>query len=194
MSSPASFLILLPLLVLAVESSLPTLFNILESGLPVHKIVKRKASAGELYVYADRKGCVTVTSRNTCPISWKLSPHFAKNYEAGTRAIDKIATGLESQSVGHRCKNRIVDTLCSQVAPKCFEDGGDDYGNAKQTCEKIYSDCPDVLANSYRKQGLCSDVIWTGMHFLGSCTDPTDVVTGACAPPKYKVKLIVMYV
>ena len=152
-----------------------------------HGIVKRKAPDGKYYVLGNRKGCVSVNESDvTCPVSWKLSPYLAKTYMTNSKGVADAISALSLLQLSDECKNDFKATMCSQAIPKCFEDGRADYGEAKKTCEKIYSSCPKALVDEYKKQKLCESLL-TGMQPLPECVAVEEKVTGVCPQPKHKV-------
>ena len=50
-------------------------------------IVKKKAPDGQLYVFSDRKGCVSVQSQTPCTVAWQLSNQRAKTYEQTNNVV-----------------------------------------------------------------------------------------------------------
>ena len=153
-------------------------------------IVKRKAPDGQLYVFSDRKGCVSVQSQTPCTVSWQLNNYFAKTYKQ-TNEIAATQTKLfRNLGVDSDCVQALQKILCSQVTPKCSTvDDTSDYGDTKTLCNDVYSSCPKNVVDALKKNGLCQLVITGKQPNSPACVAPSTRVTGVCPQPQFKVSV-----
>lgn len=157
----------------------------LHYGSARHSAVKRKAPDGQLYLFSRRQGCVSVSSLEPCTLSGPLNPYFAKFYKPKNQVI-KMAFKLYNDLYGEECSSAIENALCTQVTPRCFEDGSQDFGNAKATCEETYDSCPSTISNALKQQRFCVKMK-TGKLPKRECVTLSRPIGGACPQPKYKV-------
>ena len=144
-----------------------------------------------IYVYSSREGCVSVNSAESCPVTWNVSTDAFLRYKfrsfAALKSSDSIIALLNVSNPSELCKESIKKTFCSQVAPRCLDDGRRlDYGDVNSTCQKIYDSCPKIFADSLYKQNFCGDFI-TGQHSRFKCVEPSKPIKGGCPQPKFKV-------
>ena len=155
-------------------------------------IVKRKAPDGQLYVFSDRKGCVSVQSQTPCTVAWQLSKQRAKIYER-TNNVVALQTKLY-RNLGYRLDNDCVQalqkSLCSQVVPKCSTiDDTSDYGDTKTLCDDVYFSCPQSIVDGLKKNDYCQSLKTGKQPNSPACVAPSTPVTGVCPQPQFKVSV-----
>ena len=153
-------------------------------------IVKRKAPDGQLYVFSDRKGCVSVESQTPCTVSWQLNTYLAKTYNQSNNAVTSQTQLYKRLGLDNACVQALQKSLCSQVAPKCSTiDDTSDYGDTKALCDDVYSSCRKNVVDALKKNGLCQLVITGKQPNSPACVAPSTRVTGVCPQPQFKVSV-----
>ena len=128
--------------------------------LSICDIVKRKAPDGQLYVFSDRKGCVSVQSQTPCTVSWHLNNYLAKTYNQSNNAVASLTLSYKSLGSDNACVQALQKILCSHVTSKCSTIADtSDYGDTKTLCNDVYSYCPKNVVDALKKNGLCQLVI-----------------------------------
>lgn len=142
------------------------------------------------YIYANRKGCETIKSQQgICPES-KLNPVYAANYDNSIERTQRIIKNIEDWNKNHReCIIAFKKSFCSRIAPKCFEDGSNDFGDGRDQCWKANRTCR--YKYFYDFEGFCLGIP-KGKQPLAECIFPSKSINGSCPKPKYKVGNIIV--
>ena len=153
-------------------------------------IVKRKAPDGQLYVFSDRKGCVSVKSQMPCTVSGQLNTYLAKTYNQSNNAVASQIQLYKRLGLDNNCVQALQKSLCSQVAPKCSTiDDTSDYGDTKALCNDVYSSCPKNIVDALKKNGFCQSMKTGKQPNSPACVAPSTPVTGVCPQPQFKVSV-----
>ena len=167
--------------------SLSTFFLLLCSS--TCDIVKRKAPDGQLYVFSDRKGCVSVQSQTPCTVSWQLNTLIAKSYNLSNNVVALQIQSYKNLGLDNDCVQALQKSLCSQVVPKCSTvDDTSDYGDTKTMCDDVYSSCPKYIVDAF-KNGFCQSAKTGKQPNSPACVAPSTRVTGVCPQPEFKVSV-----
>ena len=127
-------------------------------------IVKRKAPDGQMYVFSNRKGCVSVRSQEPCTVSWQLNNYLATIYKQSNDIVASLMKLYRSLELEDDCLEALQNTLCSQYAPRCStEDDTCDYGDKTTLCNDVYSSCPQNIVDGLKKNNFCQS-LKTGMQ------------------------------
>ena len=152
-------------------------------------IVKRKAPDGQLYVFSDRKGCVSVQSQMPCTVSGQLNTYLAKTYSQSNNVVASQIQLYKRLGLDNNCVQALQKSLCSQVAPKCSTiDDTSDYGDTKALCNDVYSSCPKNIVDAL-KNGFCQSMKTGKQPNSPACVAPSTPVTGVCPQPQFKVSV-----
>lgn len=164
------------------------LLNLMLICLSTCDVVKRKAPDGKLYVFSDRKGCVSVQSEEPCTLSWQLNPYVAKTYKQANEIIASTIQLYKHFGIADKCVQAVKKSVCSQVIPKCSGiNGASDYGDTSKLCKEVFTSCPQRLVRIL-KNNICQGRSWkTGKQPLASCVSPSAVIDGVCPQPEFKV-------
>ncbi|XP_028394913.1 uncharacterized protein LOC114519059 [Dendronephthya gigantea] len=144
-----------------------------------HTVVKRKAPEGQLYVFSEVKGCVSVESEEPCPLTWQLNPFLAKVYRQQSEVMNTTIKFLQNSAVNDRCIQLYKNTSCSQLTPRCSADGIRNYEDKMTTCQSLHNSCPKIRVNCHRLK--------TGKYPSLRCLSPPTSIKGVCSPPKFKM-------
>ena len=153
-------------------------------------IVKRKAPDGQLYVFSDRKGCVSVQSQTPCPVSWQLNTFLAKNYKQNNEIVAVEIKKFRNIGLDDDCVQALQKSLCPQVAPRCSTvDDTSDYGDKTTLCNDVYSSCPPSIVVGLKKNGFCQSLKTGKQQNSPACVAPSTPVIGVCPQPQFKVSV-----
>ena len=153
-------------------------------------IVKRKAPDGQLYVFSERKGCVSVQSQEPCTVSWQLNNYLATIYKQSSDIVASQMKLYKSLGLEDDCLEALQNTLCSQYAPRCSPaDDTSDYGDKTTLCNDVYSSCPQNIADSLKKNNFCQSLKTGKNPNRAACVAPSTSITGVCPQPQFKVSV-----
>ena len=153
-------------------------------------IVKRKAPDGQLYVFSDRKGCVSVQSQMPCTVSWQLNTYLAKTYNQSNNAVALQIKLYRELGLDNNCIQALQKSLCSQVAPNCSTvNDTSDYGDTKTLCDDVYSSCPQGTVDGLKDEDFCQSLKTGKQPNSPACIAPLKPVTGVCPQPQFKVSV-----
>ena len=175
-----------------IQSKRRTLFLLLKLMLiclSTCAVVKRKAPDGKLYLFSDRKSCVSVQSKEPCTLSWQLNPYVAKTYKQTNEIIASSIQLYKHFGIVDKCVQAVKRSACSQVIPKCSGvDGTNNYGDTSKLCKEVSTFCPQRLVRILKKNNFCQGKIWkTGKQPMASCVAPSTIIDGVCPQPEFKV-------
>ena len=153
-------------------------------------IVKRKAPDGQLYVFSDRKGCLSVQSQMPCTVSWQLNIYLAKTYNQSCNAVASQIQLYKRLGLDNNCVQALQKSLCSQVVPNCSTiNDTSDYGDTKILCDDVYSSCPKNIVDGLKKNGFCQSMKTGKQTNSPACVAPSTRVPGVCPQPEFKVSV-----
>lgn len=154
------------------------------------RVAKGKAPDGKLYVYLDRKGCVSVQSQEPCPVFWQLNTFRAKVYKQTNMIVAATINAYNVFGLNDDCLQALKNSLCSQVGPKCSTvDDTSDFANTTALCEDVYGFCPGMLVDLLKEMDFCQTFITGKQPNVAACVAPSEPITGVCPQPKFKVSL-----
>ena len=153
-------------------------------------IVKRKAPDGQLYVFSNRKGCVSVQSQMPCTVSWQLNAHLAKTYDQSNKVVASQIQLYRNFGLDNNCIQALQKSLCSQATPKCSTvDDTSEYGDTTTLCNDVYSSCPQSIVDGLKKNNFCQSLKTGKTPNNPACVAPLTPVAGVCPQPQFKVSV-----
>ena len=153
-------------------------------------VVKRKAPDGQLYVFSNRKGCVSVQSQEPCTVSWQLNNYRATIYKQVNEIVASEMKIYRSLGLDVDCLEALRNTLCSQSTPRCSTaDDTSDYGDKTTLCNDVYSSCPQNVVDSLKKNNFCQSLKTGKNPNSAACVAPSTSITGVCPQPQFKVSV-----
>ena len=153
-------------------------------------VVKRKAPDGQMYVFSNRKGCVSVQSQEPCTVSWQLNNYQAKIYKQVNGVVVFLMKLYRSQGLDVDCLEALQNTLCSQYAPRCSTaDDTSDYGDKTTLCNDVYSSCPQNVEDRLKESNFCQSLKTGKNPNSAACVAPSTSITGVCPQPQFKVSV-----